>query len=117
MVDFSPEYYEKYCKEDEQIKIHIDSKAEEKLWENKIHKSIISGQAVHTLSINHGVEGICPIHNSNMKVVYVHIARQPDTVHYCERCGKFMVSSEHCKALKKMLKKRKRFVEFERMEK
>lgn len=117
VVDFSPEHYEKYCKKDEQIGIHINSKAEEKQEKNNNYKTIISGQAVRTLSINHGEEEICPIHNSIMKVAYVHVDRQPDTVHYCERCGKFMVSPKHCKDLKKMLKKRKRFVEFERMEK
>lgn len=45
------------------------------------------------------------MHPKNMKVAYVHVDRQPNTVHYCERCGKFMVSPEHCKDLRKMLKK------------
>ena len=91
--------------------------AEVKQEKNNNYKTIISGQTIRTLSINHGEEEICPIHNLVMKVAYVHVDRQLDTVHYCERCRKFMVSPKHCQDLKKMLKKRKRFVEFERMEK
>ena len=79
--------------------------AEVKQEKNNNYKTIISGQTIRTLSINHGEEEICPIHNLVMKVAYVHVDRQLDTVHYCERFGKFMVSPKHCQDLKKMLKK------------
>lgn len=113
VIDFSPVHYKKK----NQIEIEFTSSKKEKIDKYSNHKNVISGQAVRSLAINYGEEKICPIHNLDMKAVFVYIARQSDTVYYCEKCGKFMVSPKHCQELKKMLKKRKILVEFEEMEK
>lgn len=73
----------------------------------------VSGQIIRCLLINYRDDNICPIHNSKMPSVYVHIDKLKDTAYYCNKCGKFMIPSKRYAQLIASLGKKSSRIEFE----
>lgn len=107
-------FYKTFIKNNENTNISFNI-----LNENKIDEDIsvinkpVSGQIIRCLLINYRDDNICPIHNTEMSSIYVHIDKIKDTAYYCNKCGKFMIPSKRYMQLIQTLGKKSTRIEFE----
>lgn len=105
---FSPEHYKKQIKQ--KITINLSDRISKG---SKRYDRAISGQTVRYLSLSYRDDNICPIHNTKMPPIYVHIGKIRDTAYYCDECGKYMIPAKRYARLVKNMGKTSKTVEFE----
>lgn len=72
-----------------------------------------SGEIIRCLLLNYRDDDICPIHNTKMSPMYVHIGKMGDTAYYCNQCNKYMISSQRYTKLIRNLGRKAINIEFE----
>ena len=109
-------YYNTFIKGNKKSNISFEVQDKNKVVSfetSQMFNKTMSGKIIRCLLLSYRDDDICPIHNSKMESVYVHIGKMGDTAYYCNQCNKYMISNQRYMKLLQNLGRKAANIEFE----